>query len=503
MKTKLLILMNCMLIGMSAANATLPVPSIISPVHGSIGQAVNVLLDWGTSAGATYYQYKLSTDPGLAGAVATSSGATSQVTTNELYFNKTYYWQVRAMSATDSSAWSVINQFSTLDGMTLVAPTNASTAQAVNVMLDWGTISGITYYDVEFDTSASFSSPLHQYQTTTSSYSYYNTSNLLFGTKYFWRCRARHTVDTTIWSATWSFTTLNSMTLVTPTNNATAQDANVLLDWGTVAGITYYDVEFDTSAGFASPLHQYQTTTSSYSYYNTSNLLFGTKYYWRARARHANDTTIWSPTWYFTTMNTVYQVSPTNAATSQSADAILDWTAVNGITNYDYALDTDASFSSPLYQYQSITSASSQVTTSNLLFGVKYYWKVRAHHASDTTAWSATWSFTTMNTTSLVSPTNGSSGQAANVILDWSLVTGITYYDVEYDTSASFSSPLHQYQSVTSASSQYTTSNLLFGTKYYWRARSRHSADTTAWSATWNFTTMNSMTLVTPCQWGG
>ena len=53
-------------------------------------------------------------------------------------------------------------------------------------------------------------------------------------------------------------------------------------------------------------------------------------------------------------------------------------------------------------------------------------------------------------------------------------------------------------KSVTNASSQYTTSNLRFHTKYYWRARSRHTADTTQWSTVWSFTTANYPAHVSP-----
>ena len=39
-----------------------------------------------------------------------------------------------------------------------------------------------------------------------------------------------------------------------------------------------------------------------------------------------------------------------------------------------------------------------------------------------------------------------------------------------------------------------TVSNLRYGTKYYWRARCAHSADTSSWSAVWNFTTAYQLT---------
>jgi len=482
----------------SLTYATLPTPALVSPAHGASSQDVNVMLDWGASTGATYYEYKLSTNPALTGASAVSTGSNSYVYTSNLLFGTTYYWAVRARSVADSSDWTLTYQFITHDNITQVAPSSGATSQAVNLMLDWSTVNGITYYDMELDTSALFNSTQHQYQSVTSSYSYYYPSNLLFGTKYYWRVRARHTADTTQWSTVWNFTTHDNVYLVAPANGATAQDVNLMLDWSTVNGVTNYDVEYDTSAAFNSGLHQYQTITTSSSSYYPSNLLFGTKYYWRIRAHHSADTTSWSAVWNFTTHDNIYLVSPTNGATAQDVNPMLDWSTVNGITNYDIEIDTTSAFNSTLHQYQSISNSTSSYYPSNLFFGTKYYWRIRGRHSADTTQWSPVWNFTTNDAIYLVAPTNGAINQDVNVMLDWALVNGITNYDVEFDTSAAFNSTLHQYQTISTSTSSYYTSNLRFGTKYYWRARAHHSADTTQWSPVWNFTTHDTIYLVAP-----
>ncbi len=134
--------------------------------------------------------------------------------------------------------------------------------------------------------------------------------------------------------------------LVSPTSGATAQDVNPMLDWSTVNGITNYDIEIDTTSAFNSTLHQYQSITNSTSSYYPSNLFFGTKYYWRVRARHSADTTQWSPVWNFTTNDTIYLVAPTNGAMNQDVNVMLDWALVNGVTNYDVEFDTSAAFNS-------------------------------------------------------------------------------------------------------------------------------------------------------------
>jgi hypothetical protein len=87
-----------------------------------------------------------------------------------------------------------------------------------------------------------------------------------------------------------------------------------------------------------------------------------------------------------------------------------------------------------------------------------------------------------------ISPLSGSSGKDPEVLLDWSGITGITAYDYQWDTSAAFNSPVSYYGSI-SGSSAYTF-QLRFGAKYHWRVRARHGADTTQWSAVWNFSTI-------------
>ncbi len=473
-------------------HAILPTPALVSPTHGSSLQDVNVMLDWGASTGATFYEYKISTNATLIGASVVSAGANSYVNTSNLLFGTTYYWAVRAKSAADSSDWTLTYQFTTHDNMYQVSPTNGAVSQDVNVMLDWSAVAGITNYDVEFDTNAAFSSALHQYLSISSSSSSYTTSNLRFATKYFWRVRARHATDTTTWSTVWNFTTQDTIYLVSPANGALNQDVNVLLDWSIVNGITNYDVEFDTTSLFNSSLHQYQTITNASSSYNTSNLRFDTKYYWRIRAHHTTDTTSWSVVWNFTTLDTIYLVSPANGAINQVVNVLLDWSIVNGITNYVVEFDTIASFNSLLHQYQTITNASSSYNTSNLLFSTKYYWRVRAHHSLDTTSWSPIWNFTTTDgKPSHVSPANGVTGISLNPTIDWGTVSGILAYQYEYSVDSNFisASPVG-----TGTTSQAGLVSLSYGESYFWRVRCYHAVDTSDWSTPWKFTTLYQLT---------
>jgi hypothetical protein len=188
---------------------------------------------------------------------------------------------------------------------------------------------------------------------------------------------------------------------VTPSNGAASQAPNEILDWSPLSGITNYDYQWDTTANFNSPLLNSASIFSGTSQVTTSNLRFGTTYYWRVRARHTVDTMQWSVVRFFTTTDQIFLVSPANGATNVATNPILDWGLLSGITGYQYQLDTLFNFSTSTIQ--TIGTASSQVSTSGLLTGRIYYWRVRAFHAADTSNWSVVRSFG-VNVSSIVAP---------------------------------------------------------------------------------------------------
>ena len=474
--------------------SNLTTPTLWSPATNTTNINANVTLSWSSVSNATSYQYKISTNLNLAGAAIQSTTSTT-VGMSNLRFGTAYYWQVRAVKTTspvDSSAWSTIWNFTTIDQVTPSSPSNGIGGQSPNVALVWYDLPGINYYDYQIDTSSSFNSPIMLYGSTTASYSYFYTSNLRFGAKYYWRVRARHTSDTTQWSAIWNFTTYDQVSPSSPSPGAVDQSANVMLDWYDSYGINYYDYQIDTSSSFNSPIMSYGSTAASYSYFYTSNLRFGTKYYWRVRARHTADTTLWSAIWNFTTLDQASPSSPSFGAVGQSANVLLDWYDLYGVNYYDYQIDTSAGFNSPIMLYGSTASPYSYFYTSNLRFGTKYYWRVRARHTADTTQWSAIWNFTTTDYVTHSSPSNNATGISLNPYIQWYSLSGVTGYQYQYGTDLNFTNPI---AFITTTNTYDYLSNLLYGTQYYWRVRAFHPADTSAWSAPWSFTTNYQLTI--------
>ncbi|GAB4281311.1 MAG: hypothetical protein Kow0068_05750 [Marinilabiliales bacterium] len=469
-----------------------------SPSNGAVNQVTDVQLDWTGITGVTNYEYQIDTvntfDSPLLQTIST--GTNSYGNTSNLLFGQKYYWRVRAMHSADTSSWSDVWNFTTRDIIYLSSPSNGATNQVPNVQLDWTGITGVTNYEYQLDTVITFDSPVFQ-SGLTGTTSYFNSSNLYFGKTYYWRVRAINLNDTSQWSDIWSFTTLNILALVSPSDGATGQFPDVEIDWTGITGITNYEYQLDTVNTFNSgALQTGLSGTTSYAY--AAALYFNKIYYWRVRAIHNNDTTLWSNVWHFTTVSTLSNVSPANGSINQFPDVTIDWSYMSGCTYYDYEIDTTSGFNSPLYEYHSINTSSSQASLANLRFGKKYWWRVRARHANDTTEWSTPWTFITADILTHTSPADGATNQMPDVTLDWSYMSGIIYYDYELDTTPMFNSSMYSYHTVSSASSQSATANLHFGYEYYWRVRARHNYDTTQWSIPWKFYVSYGVTLVSP-----
>ena len=71
--------------------------SKISPTSGAIGVATNPTLSWGTSSGATSYEYCYATTTGCTS--WSTTGTNTSVALSGLSVNRIYYWQVGAVNA--------------------------------------------------------------------------------------------------------------------------------------------------------------------------------------------------------------------------------------------------------------------------------------------------------------------------------------------------------------------------------------------------------------------
>jgi hypothetical protein len=183
--------------------------------------------------------------------------------------------------------------------------------------------------------------------------------------------------------------------------------------------------------------------------------------------------------------------SPSNGATGVSTAPTLTWNVSGGATSYQLQVSTNSSFSSTVVNQSGITGTSYGLT--GLSNSTVYYWRVNATNASGTSSYSAAWSFTTAGLSSppaptLSSPSSGSTGVATNPTLSWNASTGATSYRLQVSTSAGFAVSVVNQSGITGTS--YNVTGLSNGTLYYWRVNATNAGGTSAYSTSWNFTTV-------------
>jgi len=395
------------------ASVTVYAPTLIAPAESAQNQAINVLLNWSPVAGAMSYRIWVDTDSLFSSPIVLNS-VYSAKETDQLLFNTQYFWKVLAVgtSANDTSDWSLTRTFFTKAYPDMLTPLDSAVNQSPKTILRWKAMLGVKHYEVICDTTPQFNSPLliqkdvdlsltphiAQMQGTTLLYYYSETevSHLLFNTEYYWAVRARHDNDTSEYSSPYMFKVLDTLILTTPANLATGVVPNVELKWQTITGATKYEVNVDTTETFDSPIAYTVYPVNNFVFADTLN--FGYTYFWRVRAIHTLDTSIYSVTNNFIVLERPTLTSPNDNATLVSVHPTLKWQAITGVTEFDILIADNPAFNAPMMFTTAGNVSEIFVNNFTLSLNTTYYWKVKTMHSRDTSDWSASRSFSTGNT---------------------------------------------------------------------------------------------------------
>ncbi len=263
-----------------------------------------------------------------------------------------------------------------------------------------------------------------------------------------------------------------------------------------------YDIRYSTSnitnanwdaatqvSGEPSPL-----TAGGNESFTVTNLDPSTTYYfgiktadevpnWSALSNIASATTNAEPT----VPDPPVLATPSNGAADQSQPIFFDWADILDVDLYQLQIAVNSGFGSPSVDTNVTVSG---CTISGLDEGQQYYWRVRAHNNVGWSNWSSVWSLTTEcpvpAVPTLASPANGADNLDIPVMLDWSDVSGITYYQVQVDDDAGFGSPAID---ISAGVSNYSASTLEDQQTYFWRVRANNDCGWSDWSSVRNFTT--------------
>ena len=280
--------------------------------------------------------------------------------------------------------------------------------------------------------------------------------------------------------------------LVAPANNAVGVVPDVVLDWTTVVGQAgmYYIVQLSTDEGFANHVE----FTTELSRFKTSDLMFGGEYFWKVKAVDATGSSEWTETRKLTILTRPVLRRPNNNSTVD-CNVELQWDAITGVANFQYQLDTAATFDSPELRVYNAAGTLAKASAARLLFGETYHLRIRAMHNADTSAWSEERTVNIINVFPLRKPDNNAVGVDIMAELQWTEVKGIDKYSIFISTDPSF----QHFETYTANKTlkKMKPDTLDFDTKYYWRMAAIHSKDTLL-SNTLSFTTLKTVNLISP-----
>jgi hypothetical protein len=272
--------------------------SLEQPSNGAVNQALNVSLGVEPVPGFTGYEVFLDTNesfnsPGLQSFSFTSGQ--SEVETNFLYFDQTYFWKARGMHCYDTTEWTEVRYFTTRQGTQPSGPGNHATNSMLEVELSWDRVQGATYYDYQVADFPDMSQA--------ATYSTENTNvvfvQLTFGKTYYWRVRACHVLDVSDYSEVYDFTTIDHMTLTGPSDGAVNTPRKPDFYWNAIAGVDGYLLLIDDSPEFE--VFPNFVRGDGGHYVCDRFLSYDTEHYWKMRAVKGSDSTDWTPVWHFKT----------------------------------------------------------------------------------------------------------------------------------------------------------------------------------------------------------
>ncbi|NMI03915.1 fibronectin type III domain-containing protein [Paenibacillus sp. SZ31] len=402
-----------------------------TPVLKAASEETVINLTWAAIADATKYEIEAD------GVVVATVEEPSYSHTEQLP-GTAHKYRIRALTDTNTSAWtSILTQSTipaTVNGLML------NTATPVAISMKWGPATGATAYDLEIDGVV-----------ISVSGAAYTKSGLLANTDHTFRIRAKNAAGIGSWSEIVTASTqLNVPTML----KAVPEETAVTLTWNEVAGAAKYEIEADgTVVGTVSDL-----------LYVHNGVLGGTIHKYRIRALTDTNLSAWTSLVSSTTLPTGVTGLIINSSTTVAI--ALKWNAVTGATGYDLEIDgTVVAVSGVTY------------TKSGLTPNTEHTFRIRAKNASGTGVWSEIIPGTTQLPAALLKGTS----DRTNVTLTWNAVVGASSYEIEADG---------QIVAVVSDAT-FVHSDLLPSSLHKYRIRALNDQNTSVWSSVLSIRTLN------------
>jgi len=418
-----------------------------------------------------------------------------------------YYWRVRALTAIDTSDWSEVRTFETINlSPVLVSPYNMESDVPVNGFINWLAMPLAVSYDFEIALDSLFEQIVTSDISITENYYFY--TDLEYSTEYFWRVKAVFADDTSDWSSTWSFTTLkesliNAPFLISPENNSEENDENGTLIWSKIEDASYYELNVSKTSNFDSlVVEEFFLTDTTFAY---SDFKPDSTYFWRVKAFLSVDSSNWSATWSFRIepeieLGLVHLVHPSNESIMIPTESEFSWRSKEYAVKYQLQI-TKFDFHEDSILVNDYTTDTIYVY-SELQKNEKYFWRVRYFTEKDTSKWTTPWIFTTepyyiLDTPELSYPIDSAKVVPVDIQFQWNRIEGKVKCLLELSQYPDFYPQKDVFHDIKDDFLEY--SQLQYNTQYYWQIMAYNDSSYSQWSDVEVFLTeLQSPTVIYP-----
>jgi phosphodiesterase/alkaline phosphatase D-like protein len=457
---------------------TLPVAPAAAAATG-IGQAA-FTANWGTVPSATKYSLDVSTDIAFSTFVDTYDNLEVNALTKGvtgLSANTTYYYRVRAVNESGSSANS-----STITVLT--APT-APVAEAATVIqhntatLNWQSVTGATHYKIYLYDNGNLGSP-------NSTFNSYNVGNVTFievsgssissATTYKYRVTSANASGESDFSNLIDFTTKPNYTTFLPATSITA--TSFMANWSDDAGVvTGFFLDVGTDAAFTQLVTGYDNLDVGdvTSRLVNTGLSAGITYYYRVRTANASGSSPNSPSPI--SVSTTPPAPVLNDATAITTTSFTaSWNATSGATGYRIDVSTNAGFTSfvPSHNDKLVPASPTTLTVSGLVAGTTYYYRVRAENTGGTSDTNGVTEVVTLPVAPVATAASGIGPLAFTA--NWGTVSGATHYFLDVSTDNSFATFVGGFDNFEVTGLTTGITGLVENTAYYYRVRAANAS---------------------------
>ena len=461
-------------------------PKHVQPVAGNSCVTKTYTFKWRKITNATY-NFQLSAVRTFNSLIENRMNLTDTTVVITLpEYNQKYFWRVMAEYDGCITMFSVPDSFTTQrQPVSLVSPANniSSVSKINGLRLSWSATVAPSNYTMQVSSDSVFSNILSEYIGSSTSDSVYN---LNYNMDYYWRVRADYSGCYTEWSAFRHFRTeYDKPKNLIPREDSVCVPLVARLRWDPVDGAVTYRVQISEVDDFSTTI--LDSANINIYYMNVVFPKTEQLYYWRVKAQDAGNSSDWSPTtWLRTAVGYPTRLLPADGSPKLAQTVLFKWIKSNPYSYDRIQISNDSSFATVQRDIKAIAADSIILKMADQF--ATYYWRIQSDLNLCVSAWSSTWSFSTVLLPPVLTyPENDATGQSLAFTFEWKASEGALTYDFNLSTDPNFGNIILGRTGLPSTKIFY--SNMTADTKYYWRVRAVNARGTSDWSATFNFRT--------------